>query len=124
MLQWWTTTVVVVVMAVFVSRVKSDAQTNLLNQGCSTVNATNMVEFFKNLNETLKNMRNEVSVNKTYFATGQQARSTNPVYAMFQCRNYMSNADCLRCFDTAAVQIRNCSVVNGARVIYDGCFLR
>ncbi|KAI9100150.1 hypothetical protein K1719_024368 [Acacia pycnantha] len=33
--------------------------------------------------------------------------------------------DCLACFDYAAIHIMNCSVgVTGARVIYEGCFLR
>ncbi|KAJ7960004.1 Cysteine-rich receptor-like protein kinase [Quillaja saponaria] len=36
----------------------------------------------------------------------------------------MSTADCVACFTVAASQIRNCSTGNGARVIYDGCFLR
>ncbi|PNX59112.1 cysteine-rich receptor-like protein kinase 2-like protein, partial [Trifolium pratense] len=40
-------------------------------------------------------------------------------------RNYLSNSDCSACFAVAAAQIRNCSAgSNGARVIYDGCFLR
>ncbi|GMP25645.1 hypothetical protein CsSME_00002406 [Camellia sinensis var. sinensis] len=43
---------------------------------------------------------------------------------MVQCRDYLSVADCVSCFDAAVSQIRNCSAANGARVIYDGCFLR
>ncbi|KAI9100075.1 hypothetical protein K1719_024293 [Acacia pycnantha] len=42
------------------------------------------------------------------------------------CRNYLSIADCLTCFDVAENKIRhNCSAAsNGAHIIYDGCFLR
>lgn len=117
--------VVAVTVAILVWEVRSsDPQITLRNLGCSPVNATNTMEFFGNVNLTLQNMRREISVNKTYFVTGQQARSTNPVYAMFQCRYYLSNADCLDCFDAAVKQIRNCSLFNGARVIFDGCFLR
>ncbi|KAJ6735259.1 CYSTEINE-RICH RLK (RECEPTOR-LIKE KINASE) PROTEIN [Salix purpurea] len=36
----------------------------------------------------------------------------------------MSAADFIACFSAASAQIRNCSVANGARVVYDGCFLR
>nr|KYP76043.1 Cysteine-rich repeat secretory protein 55 [Cajanus cajan] len=55
----------------------------------------------------------------------QEARGADPVYGMFQCRNYLSTADCAACFAAAAAQVRNCSTgANGARVIYDGCFLR
>ncbi|KAK2386460.1 cysteine-rich receptor protein kinase [Trifolium repens] len=39
-------------------------------------------------------------------------------------RNYLSRLDCVGCFNTASTKIRNCSASNGARVIYDGCFLR
>lgn len=43
---------------------------------------------------------------------------------MVTCRKYMSKADCLSCFDAAVIHIRTCGGANGARVIYDGCFLR
>ncbi|KAI9100044.1 hypothetical protein K1719_024262 [Acacia pycnantha] len=51
-------------------------------------------------------------------------KGNNPAYAVFQCRNYLSIKDCLACFDFARVRIYdNCSAT-GARVIYEGCFLR
>ncbi|KAK4369747.1 hypothetical protein RND71_009222 [Anisodus tanguticus] len=43
---------------------------------------------------------------------------------MVACRKYMSKADCVSCFDAAVFHIRACGSANGARVIYDGCFLR
>ncbi|KAG4923497.1 hypothetical protein JHK87_049037 [Glycine soja] len=53
------------------------------------------------------------------------AERTDPVYAMFQCRNYHSNTDCATCFAAAAAEIRNSSVgTNAAHVVYDGCFLK
>ncbi|KAK1372430.1 Cysteine-rich RLK (RECEPTOR-like protein kinase) 34 [Heracleum sosnowskyi] len=67
----------------------------------------------------------QLFVDKTHFATAQQASTANPVYSLFQCRNYLSTADCVACFDKATVDIREiCNLANGARVIYDGCFLR
>ncbi|XP_061339118.1 cold-responsive protein kinase 1-like [Gastrolobium bilobum] len=102
-----------------------DPQTRLLNKGCSQYNATNLSNFYQNLNSTLEELRTKVNNQSKHFATAQQAMGTDPVYAMFQCRNYLSNTDCAACFATAAAQIRNCSAgANGARVIYDGCFLR
>ncbi|CAI9110286.1 OLC1v1010284C1 [Oldenlandia corymbosa var. corymbosa] len=100
----------------------ADPQTTLVNKGCSQYNASNTGNFFSNLNATLADLRNQLS-NK-HFATAQQARSSDPVYAMVQCRDYLSTADCVSCYNTAVSQIRNCSAANGARVIYDGCFLR
>ncbi|KAL6963301.1 hypothetical protein U1Q18_049064 [Sarracenia purpurea var. burkii] len=103
----------------------SDPQTNLLNKGCSQYNATNLSDFFSNFNATMSALRSQlVAAQNNHFATAQQARTSDPVYAMVQCRDYLSTADCVACFDTAVSQIRNCSAANGARVIYDGCFLR
>ncbi|KAL3525048.1 hypothetical protein ACH5RR_013420 [Cinchona calisaya] len=97
----------------------SDPQINLLNKGCSQYNATNIADFFNNLNATFADLKNQLSQQNKLFAT-----SSDPVYAMVQCRNYLPSADCVACFNAAVAQIRNCSAANGARVIYDGCFLR
>ncbi|KAL2499068.1 Cysteine-rich receptor-like protein kinase 3 [Abeliophyllum distichum] len=115
----------VVVVAVSISKqVSAQPQINLLNRGCSQYNATNTRNFFDNLNATFSDLRNELSSENKRFATAQQSRSSDPVYGMVQCRNYLSTADCVACYDAAVAQIRNCSAANGARVIYDGCFLR
>ncbi|KAI4299685.1 hypothetical protein L6164_033119 [Bauhinia variegata] len=101
----------------------ADPGTLLLNTGCSPYNASNVHDFNGVVNRTFSALRSQVSNERKHFATAQSS-SGDPFYAMFQCRNYLSNADCLTCFNTAAAQIRNCSSGNGARVIYDGCFLR
>lgn len=63
--------------------------------------------------------------NSKHFVTGQSLSGSDPVYILFQCRDYMSEADCIACFNNASVQVRNCSnSAIGARVVYDGCFLR
>ena len=119
----WKMAAVLVLALWMIEFVMAQPQANLINQGCSQVNATS--EFFRNLNATLADLRRQLSINRTHFATAQLARSSNPVYAIVQCRNYLSTADCVSCFDIAAVDIRKyCRLVNGARVIYDGCFLR
>ena len=107
------------------SLTKADPQTRLINKGCSQYNATNLSNFFQNLNATLLDLKSQVGNDSKHFATAQSARGANPVYALFQCRNYLSNSDCAACLAVADAQIRNCSAgSNGARVIYDGCFLR
>ncbi|XP_059450656.1 cold-responsive protein kinase 1-like [Corylus avellana] len=109
---WWLTAVVV-----------ADPQINLLNSGCSQYNVSNESAFYASLNATFSNLRAQLNNNtNTRFATAQQV--TGSAYAMVQCRNYLSSTDCLACFTAAVAQIRNCSAANGARVIYDGCFLR
>eukprot|EP00258_Populus_trichocarpa_P049652 XP_024465671.1 cysteine-rich receptor-like protein kinase 2 isoform X4 [Populus trichocarpa] len=102
----------------------SDPQANLLSAGCSQYKVDDVPEFTNNLNATLLDLGAQLNSSK-YFATAEQARGTAPVFAMVQCRKYLSTADCVACFAIAARQIRNCSAgINGARVIYDGCFLR
>jgi hypothetical protein len=109
---WWLTAVVV-----------ADPQINLLNSGCSQYNVSNESAFYASLNATFSNLRAKLNNNtNTRFATAQQV--TGSAYAMVQCRNYLSTADCLTCFTVAVSQIHNGSAANGARVIYDGCFLR
>ncbi|KOM52785.1 hypothetical protein LR48_Vigan09g144400 [Vigna angularis] len=97
---------------------------HLVNIGCSSFNASDLRSFFANINETFSDMREEIRNQSKHFGTVQKAREQVLTYAMFQCRNYLSKNDCLSCFNTATTQIRNCSSGNGARVIYDGCFLR
>ncbi|KAL0015198.1 hypothetical protein SO802_002267 [Lithocarpus litseifolius] len=101
----------------------ADPQINLLNSGCSQYNVSDASNFYTNLNATFSDLRTQLNNNK-YFATAQQVVGSESAYALVQCRNYLSNADCLACFTAAVSQIRNCSAANGARVIYDGCFLR
>ncbi|XVF23192.1 hypothetical protein REPUB_Repub13aG0016000 [Reevesia pubescens] len=103
--------------------VASNPQTFLLNQGCSQFNVTSFSDFRRNLNTTFTELRAQLE-NNMYFAVAQEATGSDPVYAMVQCRNYMSKQDCISCFTVASSQIGNCSAANGARVIYDGCFLR
>ncbi|KAK7333057.1 hypothetical protein VNO80_29820 [Phaseolus coccineus] len=101
-----------------------DPQTRMANSGCSTYNASNVQSFHANINATFSELRGDIKNHSKHFGTAQQAIGDVLTYAMFQCRNYLSKNDCLSCFDTASTQIRNCSAANGARVIYDGCFLR
>lgn len=103
--------------------VASSPQTFRLNQGCSPFNVTSFSDFSRNLNITLTELRGQLERN-VHFAVAQEASGSDPIYAMVQCRNYMSRRDCVSCFTTASSQIRTCAAANGARIIFDGCFLR
>ncbi|KAF9664176.1 hypothetical protein SADUNF_Sadunf17G0129000 [Salix dunnii] len=102
----------------------SDPGINMLSQGCSNYNVSSVSNFNSNLNITFGLVRTDLMNSSKHFATKQSLSGSDSVYAMFQCRDYMSAADCIACFSAASTQIRNCSVANGARVVYDGCFLR
>ncbi|KAK7387256.1 hypothetical protein VNO78_27901 [Psophocarpus tetragonolobus] len=96
----------------------------LINEGCSAYNVTNMPSFLANLNEMFQSLRAKISNQKKHFAIEEKTRGDVLTYAIFQCRNYLSQSDCVDCFNTASTQIRNCYAANGARAIYDDCFLR
>ncbi|KAK4360043.1 hypothetical protein RND71_022272 [Anisodus tanguticus] len=115
---WWFTVAFISCLSMQ-KPVVSNPQTNLLNTGCSSYNATNLPDFFRRLNASFNDLRNQLSKQNKRFATTQQS-----LYAMVACRKYMSKADCVSCFDAAVFHIRTCASANGARVIYDGCFLR
>nr|GMC56886.1 cysteine-rich receptor-like protein kinase 2 [Ipomoea batatas] len=96
----------------------SDPQTTQLNKGCSQYNVTDVPGFFRRLNASFADLRSQLSDGEKRFATTQQ-----PAYVMVQCRNYLSTADCVACYDAAVSAIRSCNAANGGRVIFDGCFL-
>ncbi|EHA8589573.1 putative cysteine-rich receptor-like protein kinase 2 [Cocos nucifera] len=107
------------------SPVTANPETNLLNFGCSQYNVSDPGVFLANLNASYADLRAVISnSSSSSFATAQRPRAYNPVYALFQCRPYLSQADCLACLAAAEVRLRNCSAANGGRVIFDGCFLR
>ncbi|XP_028800648.1 cysteine-rich receptor-like protein kinase 3 isoform X4 [Neltuma alba] len=116
---WWT----------LINGAVSEPQTNLLSTGCSpSINqfvVTNFSVFSENVNRTFLHIRKQIVNKSKHFATAQQASVENSVFALFQCRNYISIHDCVVCFDVAAKQVRKCAAgTQGGRAVYDGCFLR
>ena len=100
--------------------VRSDPQAEELLRQCSNFNTTNDLSvFLSNFNKTFGDMRKQLS--SAHFATAYYT----DVFGMIQCRNYLSIADCLACFDAGLAQIRrDCPQADGAHLIYQGCFLR
>ncbi|KAK7852687.1 cysteine-rich receptor-like protein kinase 2 [Quercus suber] len=120
-------TTIVLVLLCLLKESSADPQINLLNKGCSTYTVADLLDFNTNLNATFLDLKEQLTNNNksNHFATSQQARGSDPVYAMFQCRKYLSMDDCIACFNAATLYIRShCNASNGARVTYDGCFLR
>ncbi|KAL1830550.1 hypothetical protein ACET3Z_000201 [Daucus carota] len=125
----WGKPIAVVVLAVtmVIESAMSDPQANKISKTgreCSGFDARNPSEFFRNVNATIADLRRQLSVEKKHFATAE-ASAAEPVYTLFQCRDYLSTADCVACFNVATADIgKICNLNNGARVIYDGCYLR
>nr|BAF95165.1 protein kinase [Ipomoea nil] len=123
----WRWLAVVMLVVVSVSEPAfSDPQTNQVDKGCSQTNVTNAAaDYAKELNASFSDLRRQLSRSNKSFATTSTAIATaHPIYALAQCRNYLSNPDCVACFDAAVSVARNCSLATGARVTLDGCFLR
>ncbi|CAI9114887.1 OLC1v1015704C1 [Oldenlandia corymbosa var. corymbosa] len=120
--------VMVAILAVSISfkSANSDPQTTLLNKGCrTTYRADNVTNFYINFNETLADIRNQlISKDNKHFATAQKLWTSNTVFVLFQCREYLSTADCVSCFDTAASPAQECYPYDGILFLYDGCYLR
>ncbi|XP_019185434.1 PREDICTED: cysteine-rich receptor-like protein kinase 2 [Ipomoea nil] len=118
--RWWWFAVVITVVSVSEPAL-SNPQTNQVGVlGCSPFNYTDVADSMRVLNATFADLRNQLSSGNKRFATSTQ----QPVYAMAQCRNYLSTADCVACLDAAVVATRNCSNKTGGRINFDGCFLR
>ncbi|KAG0490194.1 hypothetical protein HPP92_007057 [Vanilla planifolia] len=101
-----------------------DPQTYHLGFGCSSYNATNATLFIADLNATFSNLRTRISAGNTLSATSDDPRSSVPLYALFFCRSYLSQVDCLSCLSDAVSRVRICGAASGGRAISDGCTLR
>ncbi|CAH9127655.1 unnamed protein product [Cuscuta epithymum] len=103
----------------------SDPQTNWVQLWCDQDGDNDGSVLREVLNGTIADLRGQIGNQSLHFAKAQGVKGNTPVYGLFQCREYLSIPDCLACFDVAAVKIRSCSTrAYGARVVYDGCFLR
>ncbi|XP_031109318.1 cold-responsive protein kinase 1-like [Ipomoea triloba] len=119
--RWWLLAAVMLVVSVS-EPAFSDPQTNQIgNLGCGPYNASDAPDYTRELNISFADLRNQLSSANKRFATSTQ----RAVYAMVQCRKYLSTADCVACFDAAVIVTRNCPIATtSAIVIFDGCFLR
>ncbi|KAH9290254.1 hypothetical protein KI387_034371 [Taxus chinensis] len=107
-----------------------DPQATLLGAGCSdeiTYTYRNFTVFDENRATVFTNLASILSSNGSGFAnsTSSKAGMTDPVFGLVQCRKYLTLNECLQCFDEAQIQIKDaCPRSNGARIHFDGCFLR
>lgn len=117
---WWWFAVAIFVVSVSEPAL-SDPQTYQIgNLGCTLHNFTDPPVSIRELNARFADLRYQLSSGNKRFAT-----STGPgIYAMIQCRNYLSTTDCVACFDAAVLVTRNCTIAVGALIIFDGCSLR
>ncbi|WOH11048.1 hypothetical protein DCAR_0830527 [Daucus carota subsp. sativus] len=110
-----------VIVSVIMKGITSDSQVEELLGKCTRLKVSvDLPIFLNSVNKTFEDMREQLS--NAHFATTYET----DVFGMAQCRNYLSTADCLACFDAGVTDIRrkcNAAVV-GTHFIYQGCFLR
>ncbi|MED6118669.1 hypothetical protein PIB30_005142 [Stylosanthes scabra] len=110
----------------FHNGVEGDPQINSLKKYCGK-HVPIIDDALFNFNDVVyaavEDLRNQSMMNN-YFGTSHKTMGAGAitVYAMFQCRRYLSNADCTACF--AAANRDTCTQVDSVHIVYDGCFLR
>ena len=118
---------VVIVIMLMISEFgasQSNNNTTPIRLSCGSNTAMSSSSFFSNLNSTIDQLRSQLSNNGVYYARAQNLRNQDSVYGLAQCRNYLSTANCVACFDVAVSTVESCSSANGANVFLDDCFLR
>ncbi|KAJ9541185.1 hypothetical protein OSB04_027691 [Centaurea solstitialis] len=80
--------------------------------------------FINNRNSTFAEIRRQLSSNNVFYARAQSLVEGDSVFGAAQCRNYLSTAQCVACFDAAVSELSGCVTGNGAYVFFDNCFVR
>lgn len=98
-----------------------DPQTSRHKTVCGPANATVPASFFAGLNSTFPDLLSALS---SSLHASAQASSFEPVFSLFQCRDYLTSADCLACFDAAASTIiPSCHPRKSGFLVSEGCTL-
>ncbi|KAI3826639.1 hypothetical protein L1987_00689 [Smallanthus sonchifolius] len=125
---WWRAAgvlaVLIVVMAQPATSQKIDTNNTMIRWYCSFYKVMNGEFFLRNLNTTFSSIRRQLSTVNTYHAVAKALINGESVYGLALCREYLSTASCLACFDTAVAYMKVCGLGNGAHIFYDDCELR
>ncbi|KAJ9541154.1 hypothetical protein OSB04_027660 [Centaurea solstitialis] len=89
--------------------------------GTAPISLSNLI---KNRNSTLDELRIKLLSKRAFYARAQALSAGNSVFAVAQCRNYLSTDECAGCFDAAVSKLVNCVEGIGAYVFLDNCFVR
>ncbi|CAI9272122.1 unnamed protein product [Lactuca saligna] len=118
--------ILVVIVKVGVAQSSTnDSNTNTpLRFYCGSNDAMSPTSFSRNLHSSFSQLRSQLSKAGVYYARAQNLENGDAVYALAQCRNYLSAARCLDCFDVSVSVVETCGSANGATVYLDNCFLR
>ncbi|KAL8211249.1 hypothetical protein R6Q57_005686 [Mikania cordata] len=123
---WWLAGVMMVVlisMAEPVASQSSDRNSTLMRYYCSLYYVRNPGYFLSNLNTTLTSLQRQLT-NGSRYALARSLLNGESVWGLASCRDYVSTANCVACFDYAVAQIRVCGLGTGAHAFYNDCDVR
>ncbi|KVH94969.1 Gnk2-homologous domain-containing protein [Cynara cardunculus var. scolymus] len=80
--------------------------------------------FISNRNSTFAQIRKQLLSNNVYYARAKSLDEGDSVFGAAQCRNYLSTAQFVACFDVGVFELVNCTTGNSAYVFLDNCFVR
>ncbi|KAF5782561.1 putative Gnk2-like domain-containing protein [Helianthus annuus] len=100
----------------------SDRNSTLFAVYCSQYKGMNVEYLSRNINTTLSSLHRKLTFNR--YATARSLLNRDSIWGLTSCRGYVSNADCLACFDYDVVQLRTCGFANGGYIFYDDCDIR
>lgn len=106
------------------SQTSSDRNSTLMRYYCSQYFGMNETYFYQNLNTTLSSLRRQLLVNRVRYALARTLLNGESVWGLASCRGYVSNTNCVACFDYAVSQLRVCGRGNGAHAFYNDCDVR
>ncbi|GJR60713.1 cysteine-rich receptor-like protein kinase 2 [Tanacetum coccineum] len=92
---------------------------------CGSIAPKSASNFNRNRNSTLNDIRTQLLSQNILYAKAQDLTGGDSVFALTQCRNYLTVDQCVACFDAGVSVLVNCRHVgNGAFVLFDNCFVR
>ncbi|XP_076887799.1 cysteine-rich receptor-like protein kinase 42 [Bidens hawaiensis] len=101
----------------------NDHDNVLLGMFCGRNAVTNVPNYMKNRNAVFNDLRMQLLSKRVVYARAQDLSDGDSVFAVAQCRNYLSMDRCVACFDASVSGLTNCTNANGY-IIYDNCFIR
>ncbi|KAI3794377.1 hypothetical protein L1987_37008 [Smallanthus sonchifolius] len=101
-----------------------DNNTNLIAMRCGRGTLISLPNFIKNRNSTFNELRMQLLSKGVLYAKAQALSAGDSVFAVVQCRNYLSVDQCVACFDDSVSKLFNCTSGNGAFISFDNCYVR
>lgn len=112
----------IIVVLLIVDRSEGVPRNQIVQQSCNNETENNPIEFSSNFIQTMERIGAQMQTSLNGTASAGTAPNRN--YGLLQCYGDLSTTDCILCYDTAHYVVSRCFPSTGARVYFDGCFIR